>query len=148
MEDCTRQKTIKKSSRFACFSFCCVYSWLYLQVVPPGRGDSTNNKLSCMLLGQSKSVTKKHYYESGGALILKRVCLLWVICFSALCKSSKPLLRMKLCVDVSRLQLCVLPYRIKNWLRLFSMCWLTQTTTLSTPLGSPTRCFLAPSYVS
>lgn len=35
-----------------------------------------NNKLSCtlkVLLGQTKSVTKKHDYESGGAFILKRV---------------------------------------------------------------------------
>lgn len=38
--------------------------------------------------------------------------------------------------------------RTKNWLRLFSTCWLTQTTTLSTPLGSPTRCSPAPSFAS
>lgn len=38
--------------------------------------------------------------------------------------------------------------RIKNLLRLFLTCWLTQTTILSTRLGNPTRCSRAPSFAS
>lgn len=40
------------------------------------------------------------------------------------------------------------PIRIKNSLKLFSTCWLTQTTTTSTPPETPRRCCRAPSYAS
>lgn len=40
------------------------------------------------------------------------------------------------------------PIRIKNWLKLCSTCWLTQTITTSTPPGTPRRCSRVHSYVS
>lgn len=40
------------------------------------------------------------------------------------------------------------PTRIKNWLKLCSTCWLTQTITTSTPPGTPRRCSRVHSYVS
>lgn len=39
-------------------------------------------------------------------------------------------------------------FRIKNWLKNCSMCWLTQTITTSTHIGTPRRCSRVHSYVS